>query len=407
MPFFMFFAANARWLAAGFLTAFISSLGQTYFISIFAGAIRAEFSLSHGAWGGVYLIGTISSAVLMVWAGGLVDRFRIRSLTTVILLMLAGACIAMANVPNATVLIFVIFALRFTGQGMMSHATTVSMARWFVATRGKALAIASMGFKMGEAILPIGFVALMAWLSWRELWLVAACLAILTIPVLMLLLRSERTPQADASNTQTTGMNGVHWTRKKTLHHWLFWFMLPALGGPACFMTAFFFQQVHLSEIKGFSHISFVALFPIFTAVSAISMLATGWAIDRFSTPRLLPYYFVPMVIGFILGAQSETLFAMGFAMVFLGLSQGASAVLIPAFWAEFYGTGNLGSIKAMAAAVMVASSAIGPGLTGLLIDNGIDFAQQMYGVAVYFALTIVSVTIGVRRAAPLLSVTP
>ena len=39
------------------------------------------------------------------------------------------------------------------------------------------------------------------------------------------------------------------------------------------------------------------------------------------------------------------------------------------AFWAEFYGTRHIGAIKAMAAALMVFGSAIGPGLTGALID--------------------------------------
>ena len=46
-----FIRENARWVAAGMLLTFISSFGQTYFISIFANEIQAEFGLSHGQWG--------------------------------------------------------------------------------------------------------------------------------------------------------------------------------------------------------------------------------------------------------------------------------------------------------------------------------------------------------------------
>ena len=42
-----------------------------------------------------------------------------------------------------------------------SFAPTVSMARWFVATRGRALSIASLGFATGEAFMPLLLVALL------------------------------------------------------------------------------------------------------------------------------------------------------------------------------------------------------------------------------------------------------
>ena len=91
-----FLRDNARWLSAGALLTFLSSFGQTFFISIFAGEIREGFQLSHGQWGGIYTMGTTVSAIVMVWAGGLTDQFRVRSLGAVILGMLMLACLAMA-----------------------------------------------------------------------------------------------------------------------------------------------------------------------------------------------------------------------------------------------------------------------------------------------------------------------
>ncbi|WP_245824444.1 hypothetical protein [Pseudoruegeria aquimaris] len=68
---FAFARANARWIGAGALMALCSGFGQTYFISIFAGNIRADFSLSHGSWGAIYAGSTLASAAVMLWAGGL------------------------------------------------------------------------------------------------------------------------------------------------------------------------------------------------------------------------------------------------------------------------------------------------------------------------------------------------
>ena len=75
-----FILDNFRWLLASFLLFFMSSFGQTMFISIFAGEIQKEFNLSNGAWGGLYMAGTLSSAIIMLWVGGLTDIFKVRLL---------------------------------------------------------------------------------------------------------------------------------------------------------------------------------------------------------------------------------------------------------------------------------------------------------------------------------------
>ncbi|MRU15534.1 MFS transporter [Roseovarius sp. A21] len=399
-----FLRDNAPWLAAGVLLTFLSSFGQTFFISIFAGKIMEDFSLSHGQWGGIYTLGTTASAALMVWAGGLTDRFRVRALGTVILLMLMGACLFMALNPVWWLLPAVVFALRFTGQGMTSHIAVVAMSRWFIATRGKALSIATLGFAGGEALLPLIFVALMLTWDWRALWIMAALIAVVGIPVLLLLLRQERTPQSWAKSDQSLGMLSRHWTRKQTLRHFLFWFMVPALLGPAAFNTAFFFHQVHFAEVKGIAHVELVAMFPLYTGVSIASMVLSGWALDRLGTARLIPFMQLPMVAAFILFSIANGPITTLLGFVFLGITTGANTTLPNAFWAEFYGTGHIGSIKAMAAAIMVFGSAIGPGLTGLGIDLGLGIEAQYLLVAAYFVFTSVMMGIGISRARPDLS---
>ena len=394
-----FLRQNAQWLGAGALLTFLSSFGQTFFISVFAGEIREAFSLSHGQWGGIYTLGTALAALVMVWAGGLTDVFRVRRLGPVVLVGLAGACLAMALNRNVALLFAVVFLLRFFGQSMASHIALVAMTRWFDATRGRALSVATMGFAVGEAVLPLSFVALMTLVDWHLLWIATALITLAAVPLLMRLLREERTPQSHAETTVSLGMNGRPWTRGEALAHPLFWFLVPAILGPPAFVTAYFFHQVHLADVKGWEHVELVRLFPIYTALSVAMMVTSGWALDKLGAVRLMPLMQVPMIAAFVIFAISTGPGTMLLGLAVLAMTTGAMATLPNAFWAEVYGTAHIGSVKAMAAAVMVLGSAIGPGITGWLIDVGVGIETQFYGIAAYFAFASAMMATGIARA--------
>ena len=377
----------------------MSSFGQTYFISIFAGEIRTTFDLSHGDWGAIYGFGTFASAIAMVWAGGLTDIMRVRRLGPIVLAALAASCLFMAFNPWVALLPVVIFCLRFSGQGMSTHIAAVGMSRWFAANRGKALSVANLGFSIGEATYPLLVVALMMLFVWQGIWVLAAFMAVLSIPALVWLLREERSPESMATEDQSVGMNGRHWTRNQTLAHPLFWFMMPAFVGQSAFNTAFFFLQVHFSEIKGWDHFQLVAMFPVYTGVAIGSMILSGVLLDKIGTARLIPYFQLPMIFAFLLFAYGQSLLAALVGFVLLGLTSGATATLPNAFWAENFGTKHLGSIKAAAAAAMVLGSAIGPALTGVLLDFNLPLEAQYVAVSVFFGASSLLMWVGVSRA--------
>jgi len=399
-----FILQNSRWLTAGALLTLISSFGQTYFISIFAGEIRAAFNLSHGDWGAIYGFGTFASAIVMIWSGGLTDVMRVRHLGPIVLATLAASCLFMAFNPWVALLPVVIFCLRFTGQGMSTHIAAVAMSRWFVANRGKALSVASLGFSVGEACYPILVVSLLLLFSWQSVWILAAGVTALAIPALLWLLAEERSPQSSATEGQSLGMGGRHWSRNQALRHPLFWFMIPALLGQSAFNTAFFFLQVHFAEIKGWEHLQLVAMFPVYTLVSIAAMILSGILLDKFDTARLIPYFQLPMIGAFLIFAFGQSLMAVLVGFIFLGLSSGANATLPNAFWAEFYGTKHLGSIKAAAAAIMVLGSAIGPAVTGVLLDYDLPLDIQYVAVSVFFGFSSLMMWAGVKRVRTRLS---
>lgn len=377
---------------------FASSFGQTFFISLFAGDIRAEFDLSHGAWGGLYMVSTLASAAFMIWAGGLTDTIRVRVLCLVIFVGFIIACIAMAGVSSVWLLFPVIFALRLSGQGMLSHISGVAMSRWFVAARGRALAFSGLGYSFGEAILPIVFVSIMTWLGWRGSWLIAASVLLLVGPVVLYLLRFERTPQSQAKENQTFGLDNRNWTRSEVMRLPFFLFLIPLMTGPSTFGTSFFFQQVHYVEVKNLPLSALAALFPLFTITSVSFMLVSGWLIDRFGTSRIIPFYLLPLAVAFVFFAYADTVWGIAAGMFCFGMTSGINATIQSALWAEFFGTRHLGSIKAMAVALMVLGSAVGPGLTGWMIDQGVNFPEQMPWISAYLVFAALLATFGVKQ---------
>lgn len=385
MPLWKFVRDNARWLAAGLVLTLASSFGQTYFISLSGGHIRDAFGLSHGGWGGIYSVGTLLSAITLVLIGRLADRFKVRTLAMVTLPAFAVVCLAMSVVPNWITLILVIFGLRLCGQGMMSHLALTAMARWFRGNRGRAVAIASLGFSLGEAILPTIFVALTAVYSWRTAWVLAAGVLVLAVlPLLLSLLAEERSPQSMDDAQHSAGMSGRHWTRPEVIRHWLFWWLIPGTLAPSFIVTCLFFHQVHLTNVKGWSLAAYVGLYPLYSISSVISNFIAGSAVDRDGTMRLLPIYLLPISAALVIISYAEAFWWAALAFVLLGITQGASQSLNGSVWAEYFGTRHLGAIRSITVAVMVLASAVGPAVTGALMDVGLSFETQCLWMSAY-----------------------
>ena len=104
--------------------------------------------------------------------------------------------------------------------------------------------------------------------------------------------------------------------------------------------------------------------------------------------------------------AVAETLAVAAVGMVIFGIAHGIQATLPTAFWAEFFGTRHLGAIKAVSTSIMVFGSAVGPGISGALIDLGLTFPEQMIGISVFFVAANILVWIAVRDASRHLSST-
>ena len=176
-----FYIKNLRWLYVVFILTFCSAFGQTFFISLYSGEIRAVFELTHGQWGLIYSCATLSSAILILFVGGYADRISAKRLSTLVIFGLIVFVFLMANNTSTWALVFVILGLRFFGQGMLGHISMGFCGKWFFKNKGKAVAVANSGYTLAEAIMPTIFVALIGLLSWQVSWYVSIIMSILIL----------------------------------------------------------------------------------------------------------------------------------------------------------------------------------------------------------------------------------
>jgi MFS family permease len=399
-----FILQNARWLAATALLYFCSSFGQTFFISLFAGEIREAFNLSHGDWGFIYSGGTLASAIAMLCFGGYVDKYKISLNIKIVVISLSLICLAMTFVKQVWILPFIIFGLRFFGQGMLIHIPAVAIGKWYGKNKGKALSLSIMGFSIGEATLPVIFVSLFILIGWRNSWLVGTIILLITLPIIINLLSNERIPNSSQENIiDQVGMGSKHWKRKEVLKHWVFWSVIIPFLIPPIFSTAFFFNMVHLTEIKNWSLITFTSLFPFYTGMSILTTLISGWILDKFGVEKILPFYLLPMALGLLVFSYSDTYMTAAIGFSFLGMTQGLAMMIGGTFWPVYYGTKNLGSVRSLSTSCMVFGTAIGPAVVGKLLDFSINYNLILLGMSFLAIIASVSLWFIMLKAPALL----
>jgi MFS family permease len=255
VDYWRFACANPRFLGFGFFLAFLSSAGQTYFIGVFGPGIQADFGLDTGSWGQIYMLGTLASALVINWSGTLIDRLDLRLFTGLVLAGLAGACLVMGSVTSPMLLVVAIFMLRQFGQGLASHAGITSMARYYDHDRGKAIALAAIGYAFGEALLPVaGLYAATLW-GWRDTFQVVALVVLLSLLPALWLLKGQKLRHANhtaALAQRAAEADGrSDYTRGQMLSEARFYYLLPAMIATPMIGTALFFFPDEIARAKG------------------------------------------------------------------------------------------------------------------------------------------------------------
>jgi MFS family permease len=382
-----------RWpaLSFGFLAVFWGNFGQTFFVGVFSASIQETLALSAGVYGGVYSAATLASALTVVWAGSLIDRVSLRAYTTCLCLGLGMAALVMWQASSVILLACGFYCLRLFGQALLPHTGMTTMARCFDAHRGKSLSVASSGVPVGEIVMPLLGVLLIALLGWQQTFLaIGLFMLVLVLPLMRWLIRLADLHVPHAEQAKPARPSAV---RKQLLTDKRYWLALPGLMAPPFIVTGIFIHQDFVIASKDWTPAWFAVCFVVYGAVHWLASLVTGLLVDRYSGVRLLSYYLLPMALGLLVLSFLSGWWVALLLMVLLALTIGSIPPITGSLWPEIYGVESLGTIRSMNVALMVFATSLSPVVYGLCIDQGIGPTPLFLASAVYVLLAAVLIS--------------
>jgi len=388
----MFSSLSLKVIIFGFIFTFFSSFGQSFFLGLFNSSIRETLSITHGQFGSIYASATLLSSFLLIWVGKKIDDINIFKFAFYVTLLLSFSCFFFSKISSVTFLFIAVFLMRFSGQGLMSHTATTTITRYFTQSRGKALSIGWFGLSSAEFILPVLIVYLLTITAWQNVWISISILSLIFLPLasffLIKKLDFDTREQEDSSNTKSKEIK--QWQRIEVLKDYRFYIVCLNMLAMPWIATGVFVYQSFITESKEWGSFVIAQSFMIYSILSVITLLGSGFLIDKFTSRKLLIFMNIPLLVATLVLFYFDTSITSFIFLGLIGISNGLANVLGSSTWAEIYGVKYIGSIKALTTALMVFSTAFGTALFGLLIDRGFTIEQIALVSFIYILISLI-----------------
>jgi len=366
------------WLVCGAFIAQFVSLGMySYVLGSFMtpmldelGWTRAEFSLTR-------TIGQIVMAAVAVFVGVRIDRFGGRPIMLLGTTVLSVALCLHSLVADLWVWWILNGVVLTMGCAMIGNlVVNVTLSKWFVVNRGKAIAFAAMGVSFGGVALTPLATWLIDVIGWREAWIwLGAIAAVLLYPVALLMRRAPEdyglNPDghsdaqiaagsgdlADAENTNA-------YTRAEALRTLSFYALVVAFGFFSINIIVLLLHTVPYLTDAGLTRNE--AAFAIFvTSVPAMmSKPVWGYLIDRSAVKPLAALSAVVTGLALLLIVVSvahQQIVWIYIAYAVLGLGWGGMIPMQEVIWARFFGRRHIGAIRGAGMPFALLLGAIAP----------------------------------------------
>jgi MFS family permease len=383
-------------VAVGFLAHIASAFSISSTLSVFLKPLSSDLGISRGVFSlirsGEILIGAAAAPIV----GSVLDRHGGRWL------MAAGGLISGAGFlllgQSRDFWQFLLFRWLLVSPGdslMGSMVVNVSISRWFVRMRGRALALAGMGHGLAKVGMPLLAASLILHTGWRGAWTVfgLVTLGLVVGPALLFMRRrpedmgllpdgARAQPNSGASvsergsaRTSRTATDNVVWSRREALRTPAFWLIVITFGVAHVGVTGL---NLHVfSFVSDQGHPAMVAAFVMSTIAFMQFTTPMVWGLfaERWNLGKLIMAKFLIQAVG-ILWAMSDPGVLSLYAGFFLyGIGMGGTSILAEMIWANYFGRISLGTIRGMGSLLTSVFSAGGPPFFGILFD----YTQSYY----------------------------
>ena len=399
----MFKSLSLKVIIFGFIFTFFSSFGQSFFLGLFNSSIRETLSITHGQFGSIYASATLLSSFILIWVGKKIDDINIFRFALYVTLLLAFSCFFFSKISSIVFLFIAVFLMRFSGQGLMSHTATTTISRFFTKSRGKALSIGWFGLSTAEFILPVLIVYLLTLTAWQNIWLSISVLILFVLPffAFALIKNLNFDSREDVNDQNFVEKEIKNWTRVEVLKDYRFYIVCLNMLAMPWIATGVFVYQSYITESKEWGEFVIAQSFMAYSVLSVITLLGSGFLIDKFTSRKLLIFMNIPLLISMLVLFYLDISISAFIFLGLIGISNGLANVLGSSTWAEIYGVKYIGSIKALTTALMVFSTAFGTALFGLLIDKGFTIEQIAVISFVYIFLSLIALFVVRNRLNP------
>ena len=388
----MFKSLSLKVIIFGFIFTFFSSFGQSFFLGLFNSNIRDTLSITQGQFGSIYASATLLSSFLLIWVGKKIDDINIFKFAFFVTLLLSFSCFFFSMISSVVFLFVAIFLMRFAGQGMMSHTATTTISRYFTKSRGKALSTSWFGLSSAEFILPVLIVYLLTITSWQNIWISVSVLVLIFLPMTsFILIKNLSFDSREEIKEKTHKKKDIfQWKRIEVLKDYRFYIICLNMLAMPWIATGVFVYQSFITESKDWGTFIIAQSFMVYSILSVVTLLVSGFLIDKFSSRKLLIYMNIPLMISTLVLIFFNTPVTSFIFLGLIGISNGLANILGSSTWAEIYGVKYIGSINALSTSLMVFSTAFGTALFGFLIDKGYSIEQIAFVSFIYIFISII-----------------
>ncbi len=388
----MFKSLSLKVIIFGFIFTFFSSFGQSFFIGLFNSSIRDTLFITQGQFGSIYATATLLSSFLLIWVGKKIDDINIFKFAFFVTLLLSFSCFFFSKISSVAFLFVAIFLMRFSGQGMMSHTATTTISRYFTKSRGKALSTGWFGLSTAEFILPVLIVYLLTITNWQNIWISVSILVLIFLPITSFILIKNLNfdSREEVKETEHKEKDIFQWKRIEVLKDYRFYIICLNMLAMPWIATGVFVYQSFITESKDWGTFVIAQSFMVYSILSVVTLLISGFLIDKFTSRKLLIFMNIPLLLSTLVLIFFDSSITSFIFLGLIGISNGLANVLGSSTWAEIYGVKHIGSIKALSTALMVFSTAFGTALFGLLIDQGYSIEQIAFVSFVYIFISII-----------------
>jgi len=378
-------------VSVGFLAHIASAFSISSTLSVFLKPLSNDLGLSRGVFSlirsGEILIGAAAAPLV----GTLIDRHGGRWLMAVGGLVSGAGFLLLGRAADFWQYLMFRWLLVSPGDALMgSMVVNVSISRWFVRMRGRALALAGMGHGLAKVGMPLLVASLILHSGWRSAWAILGILTLLLVvgPAILFMRRRPedmgllpdggsgdesdkitRTKETDLGRRRRSASGEIQWTRAGALRTSAFWLIVFTFGVAHVGVTGLNLHVFSFVSDRGHPAMVAALVMSIIAFMQLSTPLAWGFLAERSNIGRLIMAKFLIQAAGILLALSHPGLVSLYGGFFLYGIGMGGTAILAEMIWANYFGRVSLGKIRGLGALLTHAFSAGGPPFFGLLFD--------------------------------------